>query len=127
MPDSVTPVEVIKPKLYKAVHKGRFVTDAISSIRSWMLSVLVWTDAQSVESRDLILVHLSPQGERDPDVRVLAQCGHPVDQAEHHGPPDRVEFLRAVQRDRGDAVGQVKGQALCILHAPVVPQDGGPG
>ena len=26
MPDSVTPVEVTKPKLYKAVHKVRFVT-----------------------------------------------------------------------------------------------------
>jgi hypothetical protein len=45
------------------------------SVRSWMLSVLIWTDAEYVPNRQLILKHLDPKFEIDRNVRFWALAG----------------------------------------------------
>lgn len=46
-----------------------------ASIRSWLLSCLIWTDPESEKPRRLIFGHLNPENEEDPVVRywILAQ------------------------------------------------------
>jgi hypothetical protein len=48
-----------------------------ASVRSWMLSALIWLDAESPESRELILRHLQARHEDDRNIRfwVLAGLG----------------------------------------------------
>ena len=45
------------------------------SIRSWMFSVLIWTDAEYVPNRDLILRHLDESIEDDRNVRFWVLAG----------------------------------------------------
>jgi hypothetical protein len=47
----------------------------ISSIRSWMLSTLIWADAEGPGSRDLILQHLRQSREPDRNVRFWVLVG----------------------------------------------------
>lgn len=47
----------------------------ISSIRSWMLSTLIWADAEGPGSRDLILRHLRQSWEPDRNVRFWVLVG----------------------------------------------------
>lgn len=46
-----------------------------SSIRSWMLSSLVWTDAEQPENRALILEHVHAESEPDRNVRFWTLAG----------------------------------------------------
>jgi hypothetical protein len=46
-----------------------------SSVRSWMLSALIWADAEGAESRPLILQHLAMSYEPDRSVRFWALAG----------------------------------------------------
>jgi hypothetical protein len=50
-------------------------TKSISSIRSWMLSSLIWADAEAPESRDLILRQLQQSYEPDRKVRYWTLAG----------------------------------------------------
>ncbi len=47
----------------------------MGSIRSWMLSSLIWADAEGVESREVILRHLDPHVEPDRNVRFWTLAG----------------------------------------------------
>jgi len=47
----------------------------ISSIRSWMLSSLIWADAEGSESRNLILRHVEESYEHDRNVRYWTLAG----------------------------------------------------
>lgn len=46
-----------------------------SSVRSWMLSALIWTDTGSEENRQVVLRHLQPNYEDDRIVRFWALAG----------------------------------------------------
>lgn len=47
----------------------------VPSIRSWMLSSLIWADGESEKSRDLLLRHISPSFEPDRNVRFWVLAG----------------------------------------------------
>lgn len=47
----------------------------IASIRSWMLSSLIWSDAEGFDSRKCIFDHLQVENEPDPNVRFWTLAG----------------------------------------------------
>lgn len=65
---------------FSAEREKDFATSArdpkkLSSIRSWMLSCLIWADAEEARCRACILNHLSPDYEPDRSVRFWALAG----------------------------------------------------
>ena len=49
--------------------------DKLASIRSWMLSSIIWTDAESAENRDFILAHVQRENEPNHLVRYWVLAG----------------------------------------------------
>ncbi len=83
----------------------------IASVRSWMLSALIWSNPDSGESRSLILQHLQPSYEPDQAVRFWALSGLNM---------RRVSYLSdALETAASDPALEVSGLAGVIAR----PQD----
>ena len=49
--------------------------EKVTSIRSWLLSTLIWVDAESAESRQLLVQHLNAESEPEPSCRFWTLAG----------------------------------------------------
>jgi hypothetical protein len=87
-----------------------------SSARSWMLSALIWSDAENAASRDLILEHLQPSFEPDRSVRFWVVAGlysravsylpDALNLAQEDTTPEISGLVKAIRRPAGDDVIQ---------------------
>jgi hypothetical protein len=67
--------EHFNPKNEDSIAYARRNPKQIPSVRSWMLSTLIWIDAENDESRGVILTHLRSDDEPDRDVRYWVLAG----------------------------------------------------
>lgn len=97
----------------------------VPSIRSWMLSAIIWADAERVENRDLILAHIHQEREPEHIVRYWVLAGlHQVNasykrEAVDHCLSDEAPDVSALAR----AIGDPSDRNLIVefrkkLHSP---------
>ncbi|MEK6334566.1 MAG: P-loop NTPase fold protein [Acidobacteriota bacterium] len=82
----------------------------ISSIRSWMISSLIWTDAETSESRNLLLRHLRESNEPDRVVRFWTLGG-----LYQRNTSFLAEALKRTQRDKAPEVAALQ-KAIARRH-----------
>ncbi len=106
----------------------------ISSIRSWLLSCLLWTDAEDFENREIITLYLEPNkssptsGERSLRFWVLAgiftvQASYAVELAKNllEDQTPEVKLLAAAIVDRSRAVAEIRSALSATSFTVVWP------